>query len=141
MKLKRDINKLWQQLEDTIELVCKATDDDNTRALYDYRPNSGHGDLQKLVLAETVNEKRHRRGAPAGFTAPISCETAAKLLLMQNMADGAFKTEIPSAITFLIFRQSAAEATLLGFLLRHGLTGEWCKAVREFDYADIMRAR
>ena len=65
--------------------------------------------------------------------------TAAKLCLMSNAARGAFKTAMPKATAFLELRQTAVEAEVLGFLCRHALTVEWCKAVDSLDFAKLMQ--
>ena len=139
------INKLWAQFREAINTAYKvsqrpgnALDDEN--CLHDYAENvSMQDDLAALLGRETANERRHRRNsaAPAGFSAG----TAAMLILMRNAADGAFLTEMPKATKFLVLRQTAVEAEVIGYLARHALTGEWCKAVREFDYAEMMNRR
>lgn len=142
MKTKPAIDQLWDQMRGFINAEYASTKNINTDeggALRDYAENiSWSDDLEKLLSIETANEKQHRgnRPTPKGF----SSQTAAKLILMRNVADGSFMAAMPSALTFITLRKSAAEAQLIGYLIRHKATPEWAKLVREFDYSKIMQA-
>lgn len=137
----KQIQQLWQVFRKAIDdsyAVGQRANDDDLGCLRDYVENlSWSDDLAALLGRESANERQHRRNeeCPKDF----SIRSAAMLLLMHNAADGAFKTEMPKATTFLVFRRTAMEATLIGYLCRHALTAEWCKAVRSLDYAQLMK--
>src|SRR4051812_33833466 len=123
------INKLWKEFRNAINVtyaVGARTKNDDLQCLRDYAENiSWSDDLAALLGRETANERQHRRNRPA--VAGFSNETAAKLILMGNVAKGAMMAEMPKATAFLVLRQTAVEAEVIGFLCRHALTGEWCK--------------
>jgi hypothetical protein len=144
MNVTKQVNSLWAEFRKAINssyAVGNRTQDDDLVCLRDYAENvSWSDDLSALLGRETANERKHRQSgnglAPHGFSAG----TASMLILMRAAADGAFMTEMPRATTFLVLRQTAAEAQLIGFLCRHALSAEWCKAVRALDYAKLMAA-
>lgn len=142
MSIKAKVDQLWAELESAFTAAYGSTQlsADDKHAIRDYVPNqTWHDALAQLLEAEKANEKQHRgsRPVPAGF----SSITAAKLILMGNFAEGSFKTEMPPATNFLIWRKTAAEAVLVGYLIRHFLPGEWSQRVRAFDYAKLMQER
>lgn len=140
MTYAKQINKLWEQMQDAIERAAETGDDETRAALNDYRESSWHNDLENLVQREQQNERQHRRLSPAGWKAPISAYYAAKLLLLGNIAEGAKKTTMPPATIFLNFRQTAAEGITIGYLLRGFLPAIWSNEVETLDYAEIMKA-
>jgi hypothetical protein len=138
MNYTKEINKLWEQIENSINSASA----DGVSELRDYASNDGwHHDLAKLVDAETANERQHRGGRPEYYRAPISAPVAAKILLMNNIAEGSEKTEMPPATIFLQFRKTAAEGWVIGFLARKYITAEWRARVGGLDYAAIMNRR
>ena len=137
------IDGLWREFEQffTAAYNDKAGDSEERAALRDYTPNqTWHNELEALVEAEVKNERQHRRGAPANFKAPISAYTAAKLLIMNAAADGAQQEKMPSALLFITWRRTSAEANLLGYLIRRQVQVSWIAAVKTQDYAEIMNA-
>ena len=141
MNTTQTVNTLWQQFRKAINdsyAVGQRSHDEDLACLRDYAEDiSWTDDLSALLGREAANERQHRRNRPSpkGF----SVDTAAKLCLMSNAARGAFKTAMPKATAFLELRQTAVEAEVLGFLCRHALTREWCKAVDSLDYAKLMQ--
>src|ERR1700733_354940 len=116
MNTKQQVNKLWSEARTAIDAAYNAKpQDDSVYALRDYVQNQSMTDaLANLLDDEKANERRHRNGRPTvkGF----SSETAAKLILLGNFADGSLAETVPPAIAFLVWRKSAAEARVVGFL-------------------------
>lgn len=147
MSTKTKVDTLWREMREAInktyETASKnssfATQSTDATCLRDYAENiSWSDDLAGLLGRESANERQHRSNRPSvpGF----SVETASKLILMNNMLDGTVCAEMPSATTFLIFRKTAAEARVIGFLIREQLTPEWRDAVASMDYAKLMQS-
>jgi hypothetical protein len=138
-KQKATITVCWNELRDAIDAAYKNAPvaSDESSALRDYAQNiSWHDSLDRLLRDETENEKQHRSTRSIrGF----SSRDAARLILMNNIARGSFLPEMPSALTFITFRKSAAEANLLGYLIRHSLKAEWCQTVDSLSYTDLMK--
>lgn len=150
MSKQQDIKKLWDEFEDSI-LACylKAQSDakereewinDNRDCLRDYARDIGWTDsLAKLVGKEMAHERRHRGSnhlpIPAWFTVSI----AAKVLLMENAMRGAELEFMPAATIFIQYRDSAAEATLIGWLARGSLSQPWRESVKQLDYAKLIK--
>ena len=140
---KREVNRLWDEFREAINEAYRLADESRNEdgvCLRDYAENiSWSDDLAKLLASESANEKQHRSSRPAvpGF----SVDTAAKLLLLNNAAEGSQLSGIPCATTFLVFRKTAAEARVIGFLARHFLTPEWREAVAALDYAKLMQPK
>ena len=108
--------------------------------LRDYAENISWSDaLASLLSRETDNERQHRHNRPSvpGF----SVESAAKLILMEQAATGAAASEMPRATAFLVFRQSAVEAQVIGFLAKKHLPAEWRVAIANLDYAKLMQPK
>lgn len=141
MDTKKTISLLWIELRQRINqayAVADKTRNDDGMCLRDYAENISWSDnLAALLGREAANERQHRSNRPSvpGF----SVETAAKLLVMENIRSGATKEAMPSAITFLVFRQTAAEAQVIGFLVREYLDQEWRQAVENLDYSKLMK--
>lgn len=133
------INTLWRTMEGFITTAYKSAEGKESAALRDYAEDvSWNHALAGLLKRETENERQHRRtrSNPQGFSA----QTAARLLLMQNMGSGAVFKAAPEAVDFLIYRREAIEAQLIGWLCRSAISSEWRAALAEFDYAQLMRA-
>lgn len=132
------IARIWSELRDIVDKTYQANIGDDAKSLRDYARNqSWSDDLEKLLAEETTNERQHRSlRSVRGF----SCSDAAKLIICGNVLRGAELTAMPSALTFITFRRSAAEANLLGYLIRANVTSEWKDAVASLDYADCMEA-
>jgi hypothetical protein len=141
MDTKKTINLLWIELRQRINqayAVADKTRNEDGICLRDYAENISWSDnLCALLGKEAANERQHRSRRPSvpGF----SVEVAAKLLLMENIRSGAAKEAMPSATAFLVFRQTAAEAQVIGFLIREYLDQEWRQAVESLDYAKLMK--
>lgn len=147
MNYTKYINGLWQEFRQAINAAYKANAGKsgeaswNTNALRDYATEGWHDDLSKLLKAETANERQHRNGMPQTVRPAISSETASKLLLMRNAADGADRTEMVPASHFLVYRKTAIEAEVIGWIAREHLTAAWRAAVRTMDYAELVARR
>jgi len=142
MNTKQKVDKLWNEMRKAINqayaIADKARDDDGT-CLRDYAENISWSDsLSALLGRESAAERQHRSNRPSvlGF----SIETAAKLILMEQMKNGAEAENMPRATAFLVFRKTAIEAQVIGYLIHRQLTKEWCEAVSSLDYAELMKA-
>jgi hypothetical protein len=138
------IDALWQQFRRAINKTYAAVQEhpypinDDAQCLRDYAENiSWSDDLAALLGRETANERQHRRNRPAikGF----SSETAAKCILMNNALKGAQMPALPSATAFLVLRQTAVEAEVIGFLVKYHLHDAWREAVNMLDYSELMK--
>lgn len=131
---------LWNEFRESINKAYKAAKSgEDAECLRDYAENiSWSDDLQKLLDRETANERQHRSNRPSipGFSAG----TAARLIIMQNAVKGYLDPEMPKATAFITWRQTAAEAHLVGFLAKSCIDPNWVKAVENFDYAKLMAA-
>jgi hypothetical protein len=132
------ITRIWSTLRDTIDKTYQANIGEDAKSLRDYARNQSWSDnLEKLLAEETANERQHRsRRSVSGF----SSSDAAKLIICGNVLRGSELTAMPSALTFISFRHSAAEANLIGYLVRANVTPEWKDAVSSLDYAECMEA-
>lgn len=137
-KQKQTIAECWDQMRDAIDKAYKTGNIpvEHTAALRDYaRDISWSDDLEKLLDREIANERQHRSTRTIrGF----SCLFAARLIVMNNVARGTFAAEMPSALTFITWRPEAAEAHLLGYLIRHAISADWCQTVDSMSYSDMM---
>jgi hypothetical protein len=132
------IARIWSGLRDTIDKTYQANVGEDAKSLRDYARNQSWSDnLEKLLAEETANERQHRsQRSVRGF----SSADAAKLIICGNVLRGSELTAMPSALTFISFRHSAAEANLIGYLVRANVTPEWKDAVSSLDYAECMEA-
>ena len=140
------INQLWEQLRDTIDAAYaeaqthkfSGSAHDESSCLRDYARNISWSDAaEKLVTTETINERQHRQSRSVrGF----SSQDAAKLIVCNNVLRGSELRAIPSALTFITFRASAAEANLLGYLIRAHVTPEWKQSAQSMDYSECMKS-
>ena len=140
------INQLWEQFRDAVDAAYaeaqtqkfSGSAHDESSCLRDYARNvSWSDDVEKLLATETANERQHRQTRSVrGF----SSQDAAKLILCDNVLRGSELGAMPSALTFITFRASAAEANLLGYLIRAHITPEWKRAVSSLDYSKCMKA-
>jgi len=131
------IARIWSQLRDIIDTTYQANIGEDAKSLRDYARNqSWSDDLEKLLAEETANERQHRSlRSVRGF----SSSDAAKLVICGNVLRGSELPEMPSALTFISFRHSAAEANLLGYLIRANVTPEWKASVESLDYSECMK--
>jgi hypothetical protein len=141
MITKVQIDQLWKQFREAInkayDHAAKQRDDDG-RSLLDYAENMTWSDsLVVLLKRESANEKQHRNSRPSipGF----SVETAAKLILLNQVAEGSQLSEMPKATSFLVYRKTAMEARVIGFLVRAFLPAGFHTAVESLDYATLMQ--
>lgn len=136
-----DDRPFGSQLRDSINAAyadANKHNEENGQCLRDYAEDiSWSDDLAVLLKREVANEKQHRSNRPSvpGFSA----ETAAKLILMSQVAEGSRLSAMPSATSFLVFRQTAAEARVIGYLIRSFLPAEWYSAVTSLDYSKLMQ--
>jgi hypothetical protein len=139
------INMLWDQMRNAIDAAYAAENKANTSgaaiagALRDYaRDISWSDNLAALLGREAANERQHRcnRPAPRGF----SIQDASKLIVMNCVARGAQLMRMPNAAEYLVYRQTAVEAQVVGFLTREHLPVDWRQAVDSLDYAKLMEA-
>jgi hypothetical protein len=141
MRTKQKVDSLWRQFRTAVNASYNAAKmAEDGESLRDYAENiSWHDAMSGLLGRETANERRHRSRRPSipGF----SNETAAKLVLMQQAADGSELHEMPAATEFLIFRQTAAEARVIGWLIREHITAEWRAEFDTLDYAELMKGK
>ena len=133
------ISNLWQELRQAINKAYAAnTGTDDLGCLRDYTENISWPDsLAALLGRETANERQHRSNRPA--VPSFGANAAAKLILMHNVAAGAKMTEMPKATAFLVMRQTAVEAEVIGWLIRTYLDLGWLDAVERLDYAELMK--
>ncbi len=141
MNTHTQINQLWERLREAIDQTY-AAGQNSTRSeaacLRDYAQKiSWSDDLAKLLGRETANERQHRsnRPAPRGF----SVGDAARLILMDNVVAGAKLDKMPEATLFLTCRQTAAEAIVIGYLIRNYLPASWQVDVVGLDYVQLMK--
>jgi hypothetical protein len=143
MNTKQQVDGLWKQFREAINSAYAEADrkrDENGICLRDYAENISWSDnLSSLLDRETANERQHRSNRPSipGFSA----ETAAKLILLGQASHGAQLKQLPQSTAFLVFRQSAVEAQVIGFLARKHLPMEWRTAVNALDYAKLMQPK
>ena len=140
------INQLWEQFRDAIDAAYAESQTksfsgsahDEVSCLRDYARNiSWSDDVEKLLATETASERQHRQSRTVrGF----SSQDAAKLIVCGNVLRGSELSAIPSALTFITFRPSAAEANLLGYLIRAHITPEWKQSVQSMDYSECMKS-
>ena len=139
MNTKQKIDGLWDEFREAINkayAVAEKVRDEDGCCLRDYAENISWSDsTARLLGRETANERQHRSNRPSvpGF----SNESAAKLILMWQASR--VKT-MPCATAFLMSRQTAIEAQVIGFLAKNQLTDAWRDAVEALDYADLMKA-
>jgi len=147
MNTKRQIDTLWFSFRTAINKAYEHADylskhgnsQEPRTALRDYAENISWSDnLSGLLGRETANERQHRTNRPSvpGF----SPQSAAKLILMSQVSEGANLDAVPDGTTFLVFRQTAAEARVLGYLCKSFLTPEWHAAIHSLDYSKLMQS-
>lgn len=139
MNTHQRINQLWTELHDAIDSAYASHSvKDEKNALRDYARDISWSDAtEKLLKSETENERQHRQfRSVRGF----SVQDAAKLIICENVLRGSELQTMPSALTFISFRASAAEANLLGYLIRDFVTPEWKVAVKSLGYFECMKA-
>lgn len=141
MNTKLKVDTLWEDFRAAINAAyaeAEKSRNDDGLCLRDYAENISWSDaLRDLLARETANERQHRSTRPS--VAGFSAETAAKLILMHQAGTGAVASEMPRATAFLVFRQSAVEAQVLGFIVNKHLSVDWRVALAELDYAKLMQ--
>jgi hypothetical protein len=140
------INQLWEHFRDAIDAAYDDAQNksfsgsahDESSCLRDYARNISWSDaVARLLATETANERQHRQSRTIrGF----SSQDAAKLIICNNVLRGSELASIPSALTFITFRASAAEANLLGYLVRAHLATGWKQSVESLDYSECMKS-
>lgn len=116
--------------------------DDERSALRDYVRNQSWFDKwDDLIERETRHERRHRRGAPAGWRFKFGAKHGARIVMLNNIGSGAALDQEPHATAFISMRDTAAEATLIGYLARVELRRdpELLAALELLDYAAAGR--
>lgn len=146
MSTKSKVDSLWRQFRESINKAYAVADKERSEgtALRDYAENISWSDsLSALVGRESANERQHRKGfggrSPIGF----SVDTASKLIIMDNAAQGAElaieSKPMPSAALFLVCRQTAIESEVIGYLAARFISTKWREQVGQLDYADLMK--
>lgn len=141
MNAKTQINKLWDEMRGAINrayATANKTNDQDGVCLRDYAENISWSDsTARLLGREAANERQHRSNRPSvpGF----SVESAAKLILMNQAYRGANELELPRSTAFLVFRQTAVEAQVIGHLIRAELAQSWRDAISALDYSELMK--
>jgi len=152
MNTKQKVDNLWDLMRGSINAayaeserqaktysITQQAESNGASCLCDYAENISWSDsTARLLGRESANERQHRSNRPSvpGF----SVEIAAKLILMSQISAGSKLDAMPNATEFLVFRQTAAEARLIGYLIREFVSDEWRTAVESLDYADLMKA-
>ena len=140
MNHKTSIDQLWREFRTAINQAyaeANETRNEDGVCLRDYAENISWSDsLQRLLERETDNERQHRVNRPSipGF----SSITAAKLILLGQASRGAHD-DMPRATAFLVCRQSAIEAQVLGYLCKAYLSPDWHSKVESHDYSQLMQ--
>lgn len=135
--VKARVDALWDEFRYAVNISYdEGKKDENVSALRDYAEDISMFDRMCALLGrETANERRHRSGRSVnGF----SVESASKLILMGQALEGC-RVTMPLATMFLVCRQTAIEAQVIGFLSQRHLTTEWREAVKALDYAQLMK--
>lgn len=127
--IQKQIKSLWKELVSAIDQTKNAD-------AQEFRRNDFYR-LETLLQEETANERQHRRFVSGAYA--VSSSVGAKITLLHNVARGARLSEMPTATTFILFRRSAAEAMLLGYLLRDGLTPQFVDEAYSLDYPSLMK--
>ena len=134
MKIEKQVNTLWSQLQDVIDASSHDGD-----TLCDYKTGNHHHGLDKLLSAAIASERGHRSFV-GGFY-PVSVSIGAKIVLLSNFSAGATKNAPPSFTLWLQIRRDAAEAITLGYILREDFPAEWVNASGDLDYSAIMNPK
>ena len=148
MNTKQKIDKLWDETRQYINAAYAEAEKTYTTfphgsnpgsCLRDYAEDISWSDSMRALLGrETANERQHRSNRPSipGF----SNESAAKLILMGNIEFGTRESSMPQATEFLVVRQTAAEARVIGYLIQEHVTDDWRNRLAELDYSALMKA-
>jgi hypothetical protein len=150
MSKQQQINKLWREFETSLE-KCYTDAQSEARerqeyrndyrdCLRDYAKASWNDALAKLVGAEASHERKYRGSNHSPIPAWFTVNIATKLLIMNNAADGTKLETMPEATIFLIMRDTAAEAVLIGWLARGYLSEQWKVEVKKLDYAELIKS-
>jgi len=135
----QQINRLWERMQAAIDAAYDHGKTDEAAALRDYASNvSMNGAIEKLLADETANERQHRRGWPHANDSVIGPMVAARLLLVTKFAEGSELKAMPPATDWLIYRRTAVEAELLGWLSRHAVLDDFRAECKTLDYAKLM---
>lgn len=147
------IEKLTAQVRDAIDASyytgepnrangSKPTrDTDDARAIRDYVRNMSWSDkFDDLIDREAAHERRHRKGAPAGFRYPISVKQSASIIVLHQFGNGSALEAMPPATLYNSCRDTAAEAIVLGYLARAQVTPELRAQLDALDYAAAVRS-
>lgn len=116
--------------------------DDERQPLRDYVRNQAMRDKwEDLIERETAHERRHRRGAPNGWRFKFGAKHGARIVMLNNVGDGARLEVAPAAVSFIEYRDTAAEAVLVGWLAREQLRAVpgLLDALELLDYAEAGR--
>lgn len=144
MNTKQFVDANWNEMRRAINKTYAESNNptdpkrNDKACLRDYAENISWSDnLSALLGREIANERQHRKNRPSvpGF----SNETAAKVILLNNIHDASKLDTMPNATEFLVFRQTAAEARVIGYLIRHNLHDSWHESVKMTDYSKYMK--
>ena len=136
----KKITTLWQVFRTIIDRAYVEREkqyNPEAESLRDYVKDMAQVDaLEELLDREATNEREHRHGWPSD-NRKFSARTAAKLIIMHNAVTGSrFPAAIPAS-HFLIYRQSAVEAEVIGYLCRFSLDCGWVSELDALDYVAL----
>lgn len=127
---------------DQLKLIAKA---------YDALPGMGsHGfysQKEKLYDMNMESERRHRKGAPSGFTHGITKDEAARLFVVKWIADEIRKPSRYDVTAVLSIRAECLHAAALAQLYRKDIRAAWKRAgitlddLEQLNYADLNHGR
>ena len=136
MNTVKHVEKLWSELQETLNSTHSIEYNQNLAALSEYRELSSVNALRTLLQTEIRNERKHRGMMARSYPYPVAL--AAKIIILENVARGAKHGELLPARLWLEIRHSAAEAMTIGNLLGARLTVEWRCAAEALDYSGLM---
>ena len=134
MKIEKQVNALWNELQDAIDASSHDGD-----TLGDYKSDSYHKNLDRL-LSTSIAEERGHRGFVGG-SYQVSAPIGAKIIILSNVADGTRRREMPPSQLWMQLRRTAVEGMVLGYILREDLPADWHDRANALDYADIMNGK
>jgi len=129
------VDRLWKEFQAAIN-AAYATGADSFAPLRDYAEDISHRDaMAALIAAETAEERRHRANRPGRAPSIAHC---VKLLLLSNAARGAKQPSMPPSTDWLLYRRSAVEASVIGWLACGFVSDAWIEACSGLDYAAVV---
>lgn len=98
--------------------------------------------VDRLYDMNTEQEKRHRRGTPAGCVNKLSVKDAAKLFVVKHMLDGHKEPDRFSVDDILAIRNEVLYAQ--AYAKKHHTelatwAAKWAEPFEQVDYAELMK--